>query len=452
MPRPFHAPIPSPAQSSFSTSLTYQAQLEHGSPGNPIRESINNVVQLDGSTSSSSQSARRNGFKKPADQASLADGAESSAEYFGETSTFDFMTKVSSPPEEDSKQHSAALRRQGTGSVDASLAMASPSEPIFEGLVMGPGLDDPFGFPNRSVADKLVNAYFTFRHPQSPYIHEPTFRKRYERLWISEDQGGETASQTNLAWFGLVNLVFTFGSAFPQSGSRASGDRFRFFKRARTLVFSGLLQASSIDHVQALLLIGQYLHTSLELNTCWTVVGLAIRTAQGLGLHLDASSFTSDLVEQEVRRRVWWGCFIMDRILGMKIGRPPTIHDGPNIEVGLPLAVDDEYLTNDESKPPVQPAGVPSKLDFLIQVVPQCRLLERICDTLYSRHRTDNSKQKLEGLPKLLSKAIELDGDLVAWQEALPAHLKPDSEDSGWCFERQRSTLIMRHVNIDVIQ
>jgi hypothetical protein len=79
-------------------------------------------------------------------------------------------------------------------------------------------------------------------------------------------------------------------------------------------------------------------------------------------------------------------------------------------------------------------------------------LLERICDTLYSRHRTDNSKQKLEGLPKLLSKAIELDGDLVAWQEALPAHLKPDSEDSGWCFERQRSTLIMRHVNIDVIQ
>jgi hypothetical protein len=361
------------------------------------------------------------------------------------------MTKICSPENDQPKQHLGAVRRVELGSVDASLAMSSPSEPIFEGLVLGAGNDDPFGLPHRFVADKLIDAYFKFRHPLNSYLHEPSFRSRYERLWLSQDLGGEEATEANLAWIGLVNLVFAFGSAHAQVTSRISVDRIRFFKRARTLVFSSLLQASSVDHVQALLLMGQYLHGTLELNNCWTVVGLAIRMAQGLGLHLDASTFTSNIIEQEIRKRVWWSCFVLDRILSMKIGRLPTIQDGPSIEVGLPLTVDDEYLTNDESKPQEQPPNVPSKLDFLVQAVPQCRLLKQICDMLYSRNQTDISKQNLTDIPTLLSKAIELDGNVTAWQQALPVHLKADSLVEGWHFERQRNTLIMRQVNFDIV-
>jgi hypothetical protein len=365
------------------------------------------------------------------------ESAETS-EYYGESSTFDFMTKIASPGEDTSK---ADPRRTGPGSVDASLAMGSQSEPLFEGLVLGPGTDDPFGLPRRMVADKLVDSYFTYRHPLNAYMHEATFRKRYERLWLSEDLGGEEASEANLAWIGLVNLVFTFGS---QGGGRMAVDRARYFKRAKTLVFSGLLQASSIELVQGLLLMGRFYHGSLELNNCWTVVGLAIRMAQGLGLHLDASSFTSDLIDQEVRKRVWWGCFVLDRVLSMKVGRPPTIHDGPNIEVGYPLAVDDEYLTSDPSRPPIQPPSVPSKMEFLLHVIPQCRLLEQICELLYERTPTDSPKQQIAHIPKILAKAVELDGALMAWQQALPPHLKFDSQVEGWLVERQRNTLLMR--------
>ena len=370
----------------------------------------------------------------------MTESTEASSEYYGESSTFDFMTKVASP-EDDSRQDAGPARRTGPGSVDASLAMGSHSEPLFEGLVLGPGTDDPFGLPQRSVADKLVDAYFMFRHPLNSYFHEGTFRKRYERLWLRGELGGEEASEANLAWIGLVNMVFTFGS---QGGGRASVDRVRFFKRAKTLIFSGLLQASSIELVQGLLLMGRYYHGSLELNNCWTVVGLAIRMAQGLGLHLDANSFTSDLIEQEVRKRVWWGCFVLDRVLSMKVGRPPTIHDGPGIEVGLPLAVDDEFLTSDPSRPPIQPPNVPSSMEFLLQVIPQCRLLEQICDMLYTRSPTDSAKQQLAHIPKILARAVELDGELMAWQAALPSHLRIDSQVEGWVIERQRNTLLMR--------
>ncbi|EXJ71294.1 uncharacterized protein A1O5_05100 [Cladophialophora psammophila CBS 110553] len=365
-------------------------------------------------------------------------------EYFGESSSFDFMAKVSSPEKE------APTRRSGVpagGSAlrdpSASLAISSSSVPVFE--LLSAESDDPFGLPSRLVADRLVDAYFKYRHPLNPYLHEGTFRQRYQRLWLSQDLGGEEATQQSLAWYGLVNLVFAFGSDHANVTGRSAGDRSRYFKRAKTLLVAGLLQVSTIELVQALLLMGQYLHGALELNNCWTVIGLAIRTAQGLGLHLDPATFTSDKIEQEVRKRVWWGCFVLDRVLSMKVGRP-TIPDGPGIEVGMPLAVDDEFLSSEEGQS-IQPQGVPSKLEYFNQVIPQCRLMEKILKTLYSSDGPGDNTQKARSVmdtTQFLALSIQLDGELTTWQENLPSHLKPGAEGLEWHFERQRNVLLMR--------
>ncbi|OAG36760.1 hypothetical protein AYO21_09033 [Fonsecaea monophora] len=368
-------------------------------------------------------------------------------EYFGESSTFDFMAKVGSPEKEASTVRSGV---PGGGSSlrdpNTSLATSSPSVPLFD--LLSAESDDPFGLPSRFVADRLVDAYFKYRHPLNPYLHEGTFRQRYRRLWLSQDLGGEEATQQSLAWYGLVNLVFAFGSDHANISGRSAGDRSRYFKRAKTLLVSGMLQISTIELVQALLLMGQYLHGALELNNCWTVIGLAIRTAQGLGLHLNPATFTSDKIEQEVRKRVWWGCFVLDRVLSMKVGRP-TIPDGPGIEVGMPLAVDDEFLSNEEDQS-VQPQGVPSKLEYFNQVIPQCRLMEKILKTLYSGDGLGDNSQKARPVmdtTQFLALSIQLDGELTTWQENLPNHLKPGAEGLEWHFERQRNVLLMRYLH-----
>lgn len=334
-----------------------------------------------------------------------------------------------------------------------SLASISPSTAVFEDLLGSGGGSDPFELPQRSLADRLVDSYFKYRHPLNTYLHEGTFRQRYTRLWLSQDLGGEEATQDILAWLGLVNLVFAFGSEHVHIQKSAIGrspsnvvDRSRFFKRAKTLVFSGILQAGKIELVQALLLMSHYLHGSLELNNCWTVVGLAIRTAQELGLYLDPANFTTDLIEQEIRKRVWWGCFVIDRVLSLKVGRPPTIHDTPAIRAGLPLAVDDEYL--DEQSEYSQPASIPSKLEFFNQIVAQCRLLEKVLDMLYTGgNAAGEAKLRMKtDLPKLLALSIQLDGELGTWQDCLPQHLRPGSSALEWHFERQRNVLLMRYV------
>ncbi|KAJ5606676.1 hypothetical protein N7510_009457 [Penicillium lagena] len=369
-------------------------------------------------------------------RAAAMNAAGQSSEYFGESSTFDFMTKVCSPAKDISREPTTVATQAAT-----SLATSSLLTPFFEGMALGMGNDDIFSLPNRFIADQLVDAYFKFSHSLNTYLHEGSFRQRYERLWL---HGGVETTEKNLAWFALVNLVFTFGSHHAPVINRVSIDDSHFFRRAKILVFSSLFQPGTIDIVQSLLLMGQYLHSSLELEYSWTVIGLANRLAQGLGLHLNADNFTSNVIEKEIRKRVWWGCFVIDRILSMKLGRPPTIYDGSDITVGLPLAIDDEYLENSTEGPPTQPPQTPSKLEFLTQVIVQVRLLERICKRLYNRGLVDFSEQKLTDIPKLLAISIELDGDLTAWQQSLPPHLQPDGDVPGWHFERQRSTLFMR--------
>ncbi|KAJ9614660.1 hypothetical protein H2200_002797 [Cladophialophora chaetospira] len=368
-------------------------------------------------------------------------------EYFGESSTFNFVANVGSPLEGRQESVSAASgARPPPTELHTSLAASSPSVPVFE--LLGSDCEDPFGLPSRFVADRLVDAYFRFRHPLNPYLHEGTFRQRYRSLWLSQDVGGEEATQQTLAWFGLVNLVFAFGSDHASTTGRSAADRSRYFKRAKCLIFSGLLQMGTIELVQALLLMGQYLHGSLELNDCWTVVGLAIRTAQGLGLHLDPAKFTTNRIEQEVRKRIWWGCFVLDRVLGIKVGRP-TMPDGPGLEVGMPLAVDDEFLSNSENSSS-QPQGVPSKLEYFNQVILQCRLMEKILETLYGEDSSQGNTQKARAVhdpPRFLALSVQLDGELVAWQENLPRHLKPEAQALDWHFERQRNILMMRFLH-----
>jgi hypothetical protein len=332
-----------------------------------------------------------------------------------------------------------------------SLAASSPSTVVFEEMLGGGGGSDAFELPQRSVADKLVDSYFKYRHPLNPYLHQETFRVRYQRLWLSQELGGEEPTKENLAWLGLVNLVFAFGSDHVQIQTvvgrlPSNPDRSRFFKRAKMLVLSGILQMCKIELVQALLLMGHYLHGSLELSNCWTVVGIAIRTAQELGLYLDPANFTSDIIEQEVRKRVWWGCFVIDRILSVKVGRPPIIHDTAAIRVGLPLEVDDEYLV--ENLGYSQPSQIPSKLEFFNRIVAHCRLVEKVLDTLYTGGSSvEETKSRIKSdLPKLLSLSVQLDGELVAWQGSLPPHLGPGSGALEWHFERQRNMLLMRYV------
>lgn len=65
--------------------------------------------------------------------------------------------------------------------------------------------------------------------------------------------------------------------------------------------------------VQFLLLTSQYLQGSQMSLQTWTTHGLAVKAALSIGLHAKNASTKFSPLEQEIRKRTWFGCVVLDR-------------------------------------------------------------------------------------------------------------------------------------------
>ncbi len=197
-----------------------------------------------------------------------------------------------------------------------------------------------FSLPFRRHADTLLSSYWVSVYSLYPFLHKATFLARYAQIWEpAREEPSSPRSQGSDKWkpvpptphdklfYCTLNTVFALGCSFhPQINAqdRAAMSEV-YFKRAKRLMTFDILEHGSIQLVQVLLLLGQYLQSTDMVGSCWNIVGLAIRIAQGIGLHLDClqSSPGRDAPEGrvskmsqmqvEIKKRVWGGCVLLDR-------------------------------------------------------------------------------------------------------------------------------------------
>ena len=160
--------------------------------------------------------------------------------------------------------------------------------------------------PQRSMADDLVDCYFRYVHVLYPFLHEPSFRSEYERTWVAKEQ------QDN-QWMALLNVIFALGIHFSYDLENQSAASDRFFGHAHKLVSFDHFAEANLRTLQLLLLTGLYFESTSRPNQCWNVIGLAIRIASSVGLHLDPDPAQYNPLQLELRRRCWWGCVVLDR-------------------------------------------------------------------------------------------------------------------------------------------
>lgn len=364
--------------------------------------------------------------------------------YFGESSTFAFVSNVQSgsPRQQTGTNHHRNKRRHLSNTRTADTL-------ITDTVGITPKEDTGcYELPPKHLADGLLDAYFARVHCLYPFVHEQTFRLDYERIYLLYNREGLGDSRP--LSIALLNMIFAHGAEFcrsvPEDASISMAAQ--FVNRARQIVFAQMFGGESLELVQSLLLMCQYLQSTLELNQCWSLVGLMIRTAISIGLHTRPSQALST-IDQEIRKRVWWGCFMIDRTLSMKLGRPPSILSATAFDVDLPLNVDDQYISQDLIAPR-QPDYRPSLMLFFTHTIQQGRVIEKVLHELY-RPNTGGDKDT-EWPPTqsatnshVIGQTVVLDGELVSWWNKAPAHLKtkPDASD-GPEFELQRNVLFLR--------
>jgi hypothetical protein len=85
-----------------------------------------------------------------------------------------------------------------------------------------------------------------------------------------------------------------------------------------------------------ILLMGQYLQGTQKSSQTWRMHGLAVRAAIQIGLHSSDLAKVFPPIDQEVRKRTWFGCIMLDRTLSMTFGRPASIPES-YVQVELPV-------------------------------------------------------------------------------------------------------------------
>jgi hypothetical protein len=229
----------------------------------------------------------------------------------------------------------------------------------------------------------------------------------------------------------LLNAIFASASKYSDRPEvrdnpleRESVGR-RFFLRCDELIAKdSLLGSSSIPTIVGLLLLGSTFNTCGQAPKGWLYTGYALRMVYDLGLHLDCKEVGGNAEDIEIRRRVFWGAFVCDKVQSLYMGRPVTIqlrdaHVSRDFmdtmeenELWTPY-VDPRFPhTNPTSFPPT-PTPLYSVSTFQ-QLCLLSKIMTKVMHHFYVIGATGNNTK---------SQLHSVDNSLLLWYQNLPSHL-----------------------------
>ncbi|KAK9415543.1 putative Transcription factor domain-containing protein [Seiridium unicorne] len=107
-----------------------------------------------------------------------------------------------------------------------------------------------------------------------------------------------------------------------------------FYNQARSLI-PDVIDMPCLRAVQAPFVMGVYLLPASAIGSSYIYLGLALRKALALDLHLASDEMSVGQEEREIRRRTWWSIYSLERASTVKLNRPRSI-DSSIITVSFP--------------------------------------------------------------------------------------------------------------------
>ncbi|KAI1821951.1 fungal-specific transcription factor domain-containing protein [Xylaria intraflava] len=237
-------------------------------------------------------------------------------------------------------------------------------------------------FLTEDVWEQVLDLYKLHFGPELPFLHVPTMKEKLGRR-SKTSHPAEQNSDSNLVFLGVLTLTARFHPDLVRytahlCNSQTSNTRIRPLQNqpdpaAASEYYADVLamalgpvrttmSTASVDRVAALLMLGLYEWSQTQPRTggmtAWMYVGTAIRMAQFLGLgfedakepgdakfravdsQLKTASCQSQLaLQKEIRRRLMFSCFILDRMLACGKHRVPIIR-GEDLDIQLPCSED----------------------------------------------------------------------------------------------------------------
>lgn len=198
--------------------------------------------------------------------------------------------------------------------------------------------------PPYAQLDILWEIYSSNVAPVLPIFHRPTLKKTIYDGAASLDSLNRNTEVLMFAVYYATVSTMTCSECVCLLGEDRTVvlNRYRFAVE-QALARANLLNSQSFVLLQGLALYLFCVRRADDSRYVWSMTSLAVRMAQGIGLHRDGSLFGLTPFETEMRRRLWWHLCALDFRAAEDHGCDPSIHEA-TYDTNLPLNINDSEI------------------------------------------------------------------------------------------------------------
>ncbi|KAF4121706.1 hypothetical protein GMORB2_1545 [Geosmithia morbida] len=260
---------------------------------------------------------------------------------------------------------------------------------------------EAFTMPSPELVDELLGSYFRHVNPGFPILDEDIFMAQYRNK--------DPANPPSLL---VLQAVLLVGAHVSRDRPDRDDLKVAFFRRAKML-FDARFEWNRDVVVQAALLLTWHSEGVEDIGAnSYHWVGVAARTAQGLGMHRDTGPTTLVAHDKRLWKRLWWILFQFDVLVSLSYGRPQAINldDCDVPELG---PADFDHL------------GENVDADFLIHQTQLCCVISRAVKRTYGLKASP---------PHRRAALVEADRMLARWISRLPVSLRRAGDQQNASF------------------
>ncbi|KAI0534622.1 fungal-specific transcription factor domain-containing protein [Xylaria digitata] len=291
--------------------------------------------------------------------------------------------------------------------------------------------------PSFPLQKALLRAYAEYVHPYMPLLDLHSF------LSIVDAHDG-SRGQTSLFLYQAVMFcatAFVSSKTLKEAGySSRKAARRAFFSKAR-LLYDFDYENDRLLLVQGLLLMTYWYETPDDQKDTWHWMGVAISLGHTIGLHRDPANTNMSPERRKLWKRIWWSCFMRDRLIALGMRRPTRIKDE---DFDVPMLVEDDFdikaLPDDVQvvgpecplmrdvvmqRELAQMCIEKAKLSLCISHMLKAQYSVLICTKTHPENTTNSTMMLLPNKQlDNMENIAKCDRDLTKWAESLPDSCK----------------------------
>jgi hypothetical protein len=185
---------------------------------------------------------------------------------------------------------------------------------------------DVNSFPDYNTAKQLVRTYFQTWHPLLPFLHGPSFMRELEAFY---SQPHSKPIQPRAERVRVITFQCIFNIAILDCPDLPSLKNCRIESSTQLVAALGVVALRrDTASIQALLAAQLFLIATMSLRIASTVGGLIVRSLVQAGLHRCPYRYAElSIDDREIRKRIFWSAYALDRFLSQALGLPLGIQD-----------------------------------------------------------------------------------------------------------------------------